>query len=105
LVGPDDSGIIDLFANVIGLKSNGNHSIRIHTYGDLSDWDGFDEDQGQRTGVCLYLYSPSFYYLNSGTDYDPRNTNHHALPYEASVRHSGDLGNMLSDSTGYAVCL
>jgi Cu/Zn superoxide dismutase len=86
LVGPDDSGIIDLFADVIGLKLNGNHSIRIHTYGDLSDWDGFDEDQGQRTG----------------TDYDPRNTNHHALPYEASVRHSGDLGNMLSDSTGYA---
>ena len=59
IIGPDSTDTyIEIFLLMSGLEVNRDHSIRIHTYGDLSDWDGFDEDNGGNTGlffICSVL--------------------------------------------------
>lgn len=76
-------GGVKVVADIIGLAP-GKHGFHIHEFGDISDSDKA---------------------MSSGGHFDPAGTHHHALvasDHSGSGHHSGDMGNLVADSTGHA---
>ncbi|OQV24269.1 putative Superoxide dismutase (Cu-Zn), chloroplastic [Hypsibius exemplaris] len=70
-----DDGGMNITGNLTGLQPNTNHGFHIHEFGDLSNG-------------CLSV----------GGHFNPDNMTHGAK--DAAVRHTGDLGNIMSDKNG-----
>lgn len=75
-----NSQITKIIVNLQGFQPNTVHGFHIHEYGDLSDG---------CTSVCAH--------------FNPYNTNHGAPYDDITMRHVGDLQNLVSDSSGCVI--